>query len=116
MTDSLRSNDALTASDLNGVPSWNLTPSRSLSVKTLLSGDAVYSVASKGTSSARNVAYVLDVADAPRIRLVGNVVATPDAALDSVDPGRLRIGAKVQVAYTRLPDGTTVPRWLLERP
>jgi uncharacterized OB-fold protein len=61
-------------------------------------------------------AVIVELADAPRIRLVGNVVAAPDAALDSVDPGRLRIGAKVQVAFTRLPDGTTVPRWLLERP
>ncbi|MFF0740891.1 Zn-ribbon domain-containing OB-fold protein [Streptomyces sp. NPDC004111] len=61
-------------------------------------------------------AVIVELADAPRVRLVGNVVAEPDARLDSVDPQRLRIGAKVQVAFTRLPDGTTVPRWLLERP
>ncbi|MFD9036037.1 Zn-ribbon domain-containing OB-fold protein [Streptomyces sp. NPDC059567] len=59
-------------------------------------------------------AVLVELADAPRIRLVGNVVATPDGALDSVDPGRLRIGAGVRVAFTEV-DGVTVPRWLLER-
>ncbi|MFD5101042.1 Zn-ribbon domain-containing OB-fold protein [Streptomyces albidochromogenes] len=61
-------------------------------------------------------AVVVELADAPHIRLVGNVVARPDAALDSVDPARLRIGAKVQVAFTEDADGRVVPRWLLERP
>ncbi|CAM5594715.1 hypothetical protein GCM10010329_49040 [Streptomyces spiroverticillatus] len=61
-------------------------------------------------------AVIVELADAPRIRLVGNVVASADAALDSVDPARLRIGARVRVAFGKLPDGTTVPRWLLERP
>ncbi|MGW6567836.1 Zn-ribbon domain-containing OB-fold protein [Streptomyces sp. NPDC054975] len=59
-------------------------------------------------------AVVVELAEAPRIRLVGNVVAAPDAALDSVDPARLRIGAGVKVAFTEV-DGMTVPRWLLER-
>ncbi|MFE4855607.1 Zn-ribbon domain-containing OB-fold protein [Streptomyces sp. NPDC056670] len=59
-------------------------------------------------------AVVVELAEDPLIRLVGNVVAEPDAALDSVDPTRLRIGARVQVAFTEV-DGVTVPRWLLER-
>lgn len=62
-------------------------------------------------------AVVVELADAPHIRLAGNVVAAPGAALDSVDPARLRIGAPVRVAFTRLRgDGTHVPCWLLERP
>lgn len=60
-------------------------------------------------------AVVVELADAPHIRLVGNVVTEPGAALDSVDPARLRIGAKVQVAFTEGAGGLTVPRWLLER-
>ncbi|MFE0174256.1 Zn-ribbon domain-containing OB-fold protein [Streptomyces sp. NPDC059002] len=60
-------------------------------------------------------AIVVELADAPRIRLVGNLVAAPDAPLNSVAPERLRIGAKVQVAFTEL-NGFTVPRWILERP
>ncbi|WP_327324301.1 OB-fold domain-containing protein [Streptomyces sp. NBC_01210] len=59
-------------------------------------------------------AVVVELLDAPRIRLVGNVVAAPDAPLNSVDPARLRIGTGVRVAFTEL-DGVTVPRWLLER-
>ncbi|MET9437892.1 OB-fold domain-containing protein [Streptomyces sp. NPDC006551] len=59
-------------------------------------------------------AVVVELAEAPRIRLVGNVVAAPDDPLDSVDPARLRIGAPVRVAFTEI-DGMAVPRWLLER-
>ncbi|MEU8957440.1 OB-fold domain-containing protein [Streptomyces sp. NPDC048518] len=60
-------------------------------------------------------AIVVELADAPRIRLVGNLVAAPDAALNSVPPERLRIGAKVQVVFADV-GGTVVPRWVLERP
>ncbi|MFI1797809.1 Zn-ribbon domain-containing OB-fold protein [Streptomyces sp. NPDC020379] len=59
---------------------------------------------------------VVELADAPLIRLVGNVVASPGAPPDSVDPARLRIGAPVRVAFTELTAGVTVPCWLLERP
>ncbi|MFI6687864.1 Zn-ribbon domain-containing OB-fold protein [Streptomyces sp. NPDC050485] len=59
-------------------------------------------------------AVVVELAEDPLIRLVGNVVAEPDAPLDSVDPARLRIGARVQVAFTETGQ-ITVPRWLLER-
>ncbi|MFJ9035196.1 Zn-ribbon domain-containing OB-fold protein [Streptomyces sp. NPDC102406] len=60
-------------------------------------------------------AIVVELADAPRIRLVGNLVASADARLDSVDPDRIRIGAKVQVVFARV-DGFALPRWVLERP
>ncbi|MEV7190972.1 OB-fold domain-containing protein [Streptomyces sp. NPDC093510] len=60
-------------------------------------------------------AVIVELADAPRIRLVGNLVAAPDADLNSVAPERLRIGAKVQVVFADV-GGTVVPRWLLERP
>ncbi|TGA92619.1 OB-fold domain-containing protein [Streptomyces sp. MZ04] len=60
-------------------------------------------------------AIIVELADAPRIRLVGNLVTAPDAPLNSVDPERLRIGAKVQIAFTDI-DGIAMPRWLLERP
>ncbi|MEU3396987.1 putative OB-fold protein [Streptomyces filamentosus] len=59
-------------------------------------------------------AVLVELADAPRIRLAGNVVAAPDARLDSVDPARLRIGAPVRIAFTEI-DGIAVPRWILER-
>ncbi|MET9953578.1 OB-fold domain-containing protein [Streptomyces sp. NPDC006339] len=59
-------------------------------------------------------AVLVELADAPRIRLAGNVVSAPGAPLNSVDPARLRIGAAVRVAFAEI-DGVTVPRWLLER-
>jgi uncharacterized OB-fold protein len=59
-------------------------------------------------------AVVVELAEAPKIRLVGNVVSEPGARLDSVDASRLRIGARVQVAFAEV-EGMTVPQWLLER-
>ncbi|WP_413758490.1 Zn-ribbon domain-containing OB-fold protein [Streptomyces sp. MMBL 11-3] len=59
---------------------------------------------------------VVELAEAPRIRLVGNLVAAPDAPLNSVPPERIRIGARVQVVFTSSADGVRLPRWVLERP
>lgn len=55
---------------------------------------------------------VVELAEAPRIRLVGNLVTGPDAPLDSVSPDQVRIGARVRAVFSR--DG--LPRWILERP
>ncbi|OCC10918.1 hypothetical protein A3Q37_03426 [Streptomyces sp. PTY087I2] len=62
-------------------------------------------------------AVLVELADAPQIRLAGNVVASPDAPLNSVDPARLRIGGPVRAAFCPAgPDGSvTLVRWLLER-
>ncbi|MFI9646720.1 Zn-ribbon domain-containing OB-fold protein [Streptomyces sp. NPDC052040] len=55
---------------------------------------------------------VVELAEEPRIRLVGNLVTAPDAPLDSVPPERIRIGARVQAVFGA--DG--LPRWAPERP
>ncbi|MFC8092164.1 Zn-ribbon domain-containing OB-fold protein [Streptomyces sp. NPDC057301] len=55
---------------------------------------------------------VVELADAPRIRLVGNLVTEPGAPLDSLPPDRIRIGAKVQAVFS----GAGLPQWVLERP
>jgi uncharacterized OB-fold protein len=54
---------------------------------------------------------VVELAEAPRIRLVGNLVAQAGARLDSVAPERIRIGARVQVVF----DEGGLPQWVLER-
>ncbi|MER7173566.1 Zn-ribbon domain-containing OB-fold protein [Streptomyces mesophilus] len=59
-------------------------------------------------------AIVVELADAPRIRLVGNLVTEAGAAWNSVDPSRLRIGARVQVVFARIGE-FTMPQWVLER-
>ncbi|MEV0120815.1 OB-fold domain-containing protein [Streptomyces sp. NPDC050703] len=60
-------------------------------------------------------AVLVELAEAPRVRLAGNLVAAADAPLNSVAPERLRVGVKVQVVFADV-DGITVPRWTLERP
>jgi uncharacterized protein len=55
---------------------------------------------------------LVELADAPRIRLVGNLVSEAGARLDSVPADRVRIGARVQAVFT--PQG--LPQWVLERP
>ncbi|MGC0339953.1 Zn-ribbon domain-containing OB-fold protein [Streptomyces sp. SLBN-8D4] len=50
---------------------------------------------------------VVELEEAPRIRLVGNLVAAAGAALNSLDPGRIRIGARVHVVFS---DG--LPQWV----
>ncbi|MGW1211042.1 Zn-ribbon domain-containing OB-fold protein [Streptomyces sp. NPDC002499] len=54
---------------------------------------------------------VVELAEHPRIRLVGNLVAEAGARLDSVPPERIRIGARVQVVF----DDSGLPQWVLER-
>ncbi|MER5517199.1 OB-fold domain-containing protein [Streptomyces sp. NPDC002763] len=54
---------------------------------------------------------VVELADLPRIRLVGNLVSAAGAPLDSLSPDRIRIGARVQAVFA---DG--LPQWVLERP
>jgi hypothetical protein len=54
----------------------------------------------------------VELAEAPRIRLVGNLVGEAGAAINSLPPGRIRIGARVQVVFTD--DG--LPQWVPARP
>jgi uncharacterized OB-fold protein len=51
---------------------------------------------------------VVELADAPRIRLVGNLVSSAGAPLNSLDPARIRIGARVHVVFS---DG--LAQWVL---
>ncbi len=55
---------------------------------------------------------LVELADAPRIRLVGNLVSEAGAPLDSLDPDRVRVGARVQVVFDPV---TGLPQWILER-
>ena len=47
----------------------------------------------------------------PSIRFVGNLVAGPDAAINSVDPATIEIGAPVEVVFQPV-DDVTFPRWI----
>ncbi|MCT9139221.1 Zn-ribbon domain-containing OB-fold protein [Streptomyces violarus] len=54
---------------------------------------------------------VVELDEAPRIRLVGNLVAGPGQPIDSLPVEGIRIGARVRAVFD---DG--LPRWVLERP
>ncbi|WP_432033069.1 Zn-ribbon domain-containing OB-fold protein [Streptomyces antibioticus] len=55
---------------------------------------------------------VVELTDAPRIRLIGNLVTKAGAPLNSFPPEHIRIGARVQAVF----DDAGLPRWILERP
>ncbi|GHC60914.1 Zn-ribbon domain-containing OB-fold protein [Streptomyces flavofungini] len=59
-------------------------------------------------------AILVELTDAPRIRLVGNLVTKAGAPPNSVPPERLRIGARVQVVFAER-GGLVLPQWVLER-
>lgn len=59
-----------------------------------------------------NVVIVTLDAD-PTIRLPGNVVASDGAAINSVDPATIQIGAAVRVVFDRVADDVVLPRWVL---
>jgi len=58
---------------------------------------------------------VVELAEDPGIRLVGNLVATAGGRLDEVDPADIRIGEPVQVVFPPpIDDGrgpVVLPRW-----
>jgi len=55
---------------------------------------------------------VVALDDHPSVRMVGNLVAAPDAPINSIDPATIDIGEAVRVAFTQMSDGVTLPRWL----
>ena len=54
---------------------------------------------------------VVELTDHPGVRMVGNIVAAADAAIDSLDPATITIGEPVAVVFADQ-DGITVPRWV----
>ena len=49
----------------------------------------------------------------PSVRLVGNLLPAEGAAINSLDPATIRIGARVHVVFERINDEVVLPRWLL---
>ncbi|MCZ7527953.1 MAG: OB-fold domain-containing protein [Acidimicrobiia bacterium] len=47
----------------------------------------------------------------PSIRMVGNLLATPDGAVNEIDPATIRIGAPVRAVFQEV-DGVHLPRWV----
>lgn len=55
---------------------------------------------------------VVSLEEDPALRLVGNVVAGPDAAINSVDPSSIWIGMPVRVVFQPAGEEIVMPRWV----
>jgi hypothetical protein len=49
----------------------------------------------------------------PAVRMVGNLVSEAGAAINSVDPETIAIGAGVQVVFEAVSEEVHMPRWIL---
>jgi uncharacterized OB-fold protein len=54
---------------------------------------------------------VVELDEDPALRLVGNLVASADAPINSVDPATIRIGEPVRVVFAQVED-VALPRWV----
>jgi hypothetical protein len=54
---------------------------------------------------------VVALDDAPKIRMVGNLLASPDGAINEIDPATIQIGEPVRVVF-QLVEDVTLPRWV----
>ena len=48
----------------------------------------------------------------PELRVVGNLVASEDGAINSVDPTTITIGSPVRVVFQHAAEDITFPRWM----
>jgi uncharacterized OB-fold protein len=55
---------------------------------------------------------LVELEEDPRIRMVGNLVADPEADIDSVPAGEIAIGDPVRVVFARVTDELVLPRWV----
>jgi len=55
---------------------------------------------------------VVELADDPAIRMVGNLVASADGTINEIDPNTITIGMPVRVVFHRAADDVALPRWV----
>jgi uncharacterized OB-fold protein len=53
------------------------------------------------------------LAEDPRVRLVGNLIARAGGDIGEVDPAGIEIGASVEVVFERVSETLALPRWIL---
>jgi hypothetical protein len=54
---------------------------------------------------------VVTLDEAPHLRMVGNLVSAPQAAINSLDPARLEIGMPLSVTFLQV-EGVAMPAWM----
>jgi uncharacterized protein len=55
---------------------------------------------------------VVELDEDPTIRLVGNLLDSPDGAINDVDPSTIRIGEPVRVVFQPAGEDVVLPRWV----
>jgi uncharacterized OB-fold protein len=55
---------------------------------------------------------VVSLEEDDNLRLVGNLVAGPDAAINSVPPAQIEIGLAVEVVFQPAGEDIVLPRWM----
>jgi uncharacterized OB-fold protein len=55
---------------------------------------------------------VIELEDAPHLRMVGNLATSADAPINSVSQDEVAIGQDVTVAFRRVTDEVTLPVWI----
>ena len=53
----------------------------------------------------------VELTDHPGLRMVGNLVETPDGPINAVDPASIEVGQKVRVVFAKIEDAF-IPRWI----
>jgi uncharacterized OB-fold protein len=54
---------------------------------------------------------VVALEEDPTIRMVGNLLATPDGPINELDPNTIKIGEQVKVVFQQVED-ISLPRWI----
>src|SRR6476661_2920919 len=55
---------------------------------------------------------VVELDEDPTIRVVGNLLASPDGAIYDVDPATIEIGGAVRVVFQDAGEDVALPRWV----
>jgi len=55
---------------------------------------------------------VVELDEDPTIRLVGNLLASPDGAINDIDPATIQIGEAVRVVFQPAGEDVFLPRWV----
>ena len=55
---------------------------------------------------------VVELAEDPTIRMVGNFVTSADGKVNEIDPKTITIGTPVRVVFHRAADDVALPRWV----
>jgi hypothetical protein len=56
---------------------------------------------------------IVALEEEPRLRIAGNVLTAPGAAINSVDVATLKIDQRVKVSFEKVADDVSLPRWVL---